>query len=115
MAAHLVECIVPPDILAQEEQPTARVKERAGVEAAGSLKCLLRLRQFSRELKNCLGVDGRRSFDRQKLLHRRLNRGFAANSAARRAEDMTAQFRGVETRGIGQGDVDDVLRWSLGR
>ena len=74
---------MPPNVLSQEEQLTARVEERAGVQAAGSLKCLLRRRQLSRELKNHLGLDGRRSFDRRELQHHRLDRGFAANSAAR--------------------------------
>ena len=59
---------MPPNVLAQEEQLTARVKERAGVQAAGSLECLLRRRQLFREPKNHLGIDGRRSFDRRKLL-----------------------------------------------
>ena len=47
MPDQFVEGVMPPNILSQEEQLTARVEERAGVQATGSLKCLPRLPAFS--------------------------------------------------------------------
>ena len=109
MTDQLVECVVTPDIFAQEFQFAVRIKKRAGMQPAGALKGFLGRDQLLRERVQQFSGNRRRRADRRKLLLHRVDGCFPANATTGGSEKMPAEFRPVELCGITKREVDHVF------
>ena len=107
-AYYFVHGVVPSDIFTGDDQATQGVKDRRTVKSAGKFKSRLRPAQHSRQLQQCAGADGDPALDFFEVAVNRLNGSLAAQSAARRGEDMSRELREVHLDARCKEDIDDV-------
>lgn len=108
MAEDFVEGIVASDVFAQDDQITFKIKEGAGVEAAGLGEGVLCLSQLVGQVADDAGGNLPVGGDGREDLEDGVNGGFAAEAAAAAGEDVSGEVIPVDGGIVGKEGFDDV-------